>query len=171
MIEKYLRGQTEQDDHSIHLLFAANRWEVAKSMREQIESGVTLIVDRYSYSGAVYSASKDNPDLSLKWAWESEAGLPRPDLLLFLSISSEEAAKRGGYGEERYETEAMQKRVRSLFEQILKMRHDYEICQVDAGRSIEEVHDEMLTAVMKTMSSEAIKQPLGKLGTWDEMSK
>lgn len=27
MINSYLSGQTEQEDHVIHLLFSANRWE------------------------------------------------------------------------------------------------------------------------------------------------
>lgn len=29
MIDAYLRSQTEMDDHVIHLLFSANRWEAA----------------------------------------------------------------------------------------------------------------------------------------------
>ena len=29
MIDSYLRSQTEMDDHVIHLLFSANRWEAA----------------------------------------------------------------------------------------------------------------------------------------------
>jgi dTMP kinase len=29
MIDAYLRSQAEMDDHVIHLLFSANRWEAA----------------------------------------------------------------------------------------------------------------------------------------------
>jgi dTMP kinase len=29
MISNYLTGQSEQEDHVIHLLFSANRWELA----------------------------------------------------------------------------------------------------------------------------------------------
>lgn len=29
MINSYLSGQSEQEDHVIHLLFSANRWEAA----------------------------------------------------------------------------------------------------------------------------------------------
>jgi hypothetical protein len=29
MISSYLSGQSEQEDHVIHLLFSANRWEAA----------------------------------------------------------------------------------------------------------------------------------------------
>lgn len=29
MIDAYLKGNSEQEDHVIHLLFSANRWELA----------------------------------------------------------------------------------------------------------------------------------------------
>lgn len=29
MIDAYLRSQSEMDDHAVHLLFSANRWELA----------------------------------------------------------------------------------------------------------------------------------------------
>jgi hypothetical protein len=32
MINSYLSGQSEQEDHVIHLLFSANRWEAAYAM-------------------------------------------------------------------------------------------------------------------------------------------
>ncbi|KAK4868714.1 hypothetical protein LT330_006916 [Penicillium expansum] len=145
LIDSYLRGTSHQDDHSIHLLFSANRWEVAKSIEDDITNGTTVIVDRYSYSGVVYSAAKANPTLSLDWAWQPEIGLPRPDICLFLSISPEEAAKRGGFGAERYENEAMQTRVRELFRTIFEKQQDVSI--IDAGKSIDEVAQEIQGAV------------------------
>ncbi|KAJ6070808.1 hypothetical protein N7467_012127 [Penicillium canescens] len=145
LIDSYLRGSSHQDDHSIHLLFSANRWEVAKSIEEDIASGTTVIVDRYSYSGVVYSAAKANPTLSLDWAWQPEIGLPRPDICLFLGISPEEAAKRGGFGAERYENEAMQTRVRQLFQTIFEKMQDVAI--FDAGKSMDEVSKEIQSAV------------------------
>lgn len=161
MIDSYLRGSSHQDDHSIHLLFSANRWEVAKSIEEDILSGTTVIVDRYSYSGVVYSAAKANPTLSLEWAWQPEIGLPRPDICLFLSISPDEAAKRGGFGAERYENETMQTRVRELFRTILDKQEDVSI--IDAGKSIEEVSQEIQGAVAGCISRLDPTSPLRKL--------
>ncbi|CAG8014862.1 unnamed protein product [Penicillium olsonii] len=162
LIDSYLRGSSHQDDHSIHLLFSANRWEVAKSIEEEIASGTTVIVDRYSYSGAVYSAAKANPTLSLEWAWQPEIGLPRPDLCLFLSISPEEAAKRGGFGAERYENETMQTRVRELFRTIFEKQNGVSI--IDAGKSIDEVASEIQGAVAGCIARMDATAPLGKLG-------
>lgn len=42
----------------IHLLFSANRWERAKNIIKTLEAGVTVIVDRYCYSGVAFSAAK-----------------------------------------------------------------------------------------------------------------
>lgn len=166
MIDSYLRGQAQQDDHAIHLLFSANRWEAAEQIKADISKGISVIVDRYSYSGAVYSAAKENPNLSLEWAWQPEVGLPRPDICLFLGISPKEAAKRGGFGLERYETDAMQMRVRELFQSLLSMPHNDEICIIDAGRSMQEVAQDILEPVLECMKNLDAIGPLRKLGPW-----
>ncbi|OAP61704.1 thymidylate kinase [Fonsecaea erecta] len=147
MINSYLTGQDQQDDHSIHLIFSANRWEVIKSISSDLMSGINVIVDRYSFSGAVYSAAKQNPDLSLEWAWSPEIGLLKPDLLIFLDISSADAAKRGGYGAERYEKEEMQSRVRGLFKKLFARLDGVAVHQVDAGRTMDEVTAEILSVL------------------------
>ncbi|KAJ5708958.1 hypothetical protein N7493_010292 [Penicillium malachiteum] len=162
LIDNYLRGSANQDDHSIHLLFSANRWEVAKSIEQDIASGITVIVDRYSYSGAVYSAAKANPTLSLEWAWQPELGLPRPDICLFLSISAQEAAKRGGYGTERYENETMQTRVRELFRTLFDRQEDIAI--IDAGESLDEVSKDIQKAVSDCIARLDSIGPLRVLG-------
>ncbi len=138
MINSYLTGEAQLDDHSVHLLFSANRWEAINSIKSDLLSGLNVVIDRYSFSGAVYSAAKDNPELSLAWAWNPEIGLLKPDLLYFLDISSEDAAKRGGYGAERYEQEEMQSRVRELFKRLFE-RLKLTVHQVDAGRTIDQV--------------------------------
>lgn len=164
MINSYLTGQAQQDDHSIHLLFSANRWEAIRSIRKDILDGVTVIVDRYSFSGAVYSAAKENPDLSLDWAWSPEIGLLKPDLLFFLDISSAGAAKRGGYGAERYETEKMQSRVRALFEQLFSRLDQVDIKTVDAGRTMDQVTAEISLGIKGLSEADVSSGPLQVLG-------
>lgn len=171
IINGYLQGQAQQDDHSIHLLFSANRWEAAQRIRSDLSDGITIIVDRYSYSGAVYSAAKENPDLSLEWAWQPEVGLPRPGLLLFLSISSEEAAKRGGYGEERYETDAMQNKVRHLFERLLSMNHGHDIHVIDARFPVDQVAKELLSYTLRHLSERKPLETSAKLRSWQELAE
>ena len=163
MINSYLTSRTQQDDHSIHLLFSANRWEAVKGIVDAIEKGTTIIVDRYSFSGAVYSAAKDNPNLSLDWAWYPEIGLPEPDLVYFLDISSTDAARRGGYGEERYETEKMQTRVRSLFTELFARLPGINVQVINAGGTIDEVSSNVLTSFDEAASATNTSRPLQKL--------
>lgn len=49
-----------------------------------------------------------------------DVGLPKPDLVMFLQLSPAEAALRGQFGEERYETSVFQKAVQQKFEQLMK---------------------------------------------------
>ncbi|KAK7452294.1 hypothetical protein CaCOL14_004790 [Colletotrichum acutatum] len=115
MIDAYLKSSVEMEDHVIHLLFSANRWEAVKNIQNLLASGYTVICDRYYHSGIVYSAAKQNPHLNLHWARQPEIGLPRPDLVLFLDLEEAVARERGGWGGEVYEKAEFQKRVRELF--------------------------------------------------------
>ncbi|KAK3370643.1 thymidylate kinase-domain-containing protein [Podospora didyma] len=115
MIDSYLKSQVKMDDHVIHLLFSANRWEAAKTITSLLSAGITVLCDRYYHSGIVYSAAKQNPSLSLSWARAPEIGLPRPDLVVFLDLDEAQAKTRGGWGGELYEKGEMQRRVRDLF--------------------------------------------------------
>ncbi|KAI0421991.1 thymidylate kinase-domain-containing protein [Xylaria grammica] len=115
MIDSYLKGEAEIEDHVIHLLFSANRWEAAQKIRTELEAGHTIICDRFYHSGIVYSAAKQLPSLSLSWAKAPELGLPRPDMVLFLDLEESVARSRGGWGGEVYEMGEMQRRVRELF--------------------------------------------------------
>lgn len=165
MINSYLTGQAHQDDHSIHLLFSANRWEAIKSIHLDLLSGVNVIVDRYSFSGAVYSAAKMNPELSLAWAWSPEVNLLKPDLLFFLDISSSDAAKRGGYGAERYEKEEMQARVRTLFKDLFA-RLNVTVSHIDAGRTMDEVSADILSVIQGALQNpQLLSSDLGRLGS------
>lgn len=56
--------------------------------------------------------------MSLKWCQQSDSGLLKPDLVIFLDIDPIQAQKRGEYGAERYENLEMQKLVRSNYLQL-----------------------------------------------------
>lgn len=55
----------------------------------------------------------------MDWCKQPEVGLPKPDLVMFLKLSPAEAALRGQYGQERYETSAFQLAVQERFEQLM----------------------------------------------------
>jgi dTMP kinase len=64
-INSYLTNAQEMDDRAIHLLFAANRWEAAANIRKKLAEGVTIVCDRYSYSGVAFTSAKPGMDLDV----------------------------------------------------------------------------------------------------------
>ena len=134
VINSYINQSRKLEDHAVHLLFAANHWEAVPHMKKLLQSGTTLVVDRYSYSGVAYTAAKKG--LDLEWCKITEIGLPKPDLVLYLQLSTEDAAKRPGYGEEIYENKEFQSRVEDNY----KLLKEPGWWIVDAGQSMEEVH-------------------------------
>ncbi|TLD18715.1 thymidylate kinase [Venturia nashicola] len=167
MINSYLNGTSEQEDHVIHLLFSANRWEAAAGIKADIDAGTTVIIDRYYYSGCVYSAAKDNPTLPLAWARHPEVGLPKPDICVFLDIAPEEAAKRGGFGEEKYETKRIQDRVREIFAELREAPEKGDFYRIDAGKTVEEVGDDIWRAILDLFQRVDMSgAPLGTVQAW-----
>ncbi|KAL8873282.1 MAG: hypothetical protein Q9174_001228 [Haloplaca sp. 1 TL-2023] len=160
LIDSYLKGELEQEDHVIHLLFAANRWEFAARIREDIANGITIVIDRYYYSGMIYSAAKNNPSLSLDRSMRADFGLPRPDLCICFMISSQTAVQRGGFGLERYETIEMQNRVLNLFKYVLESSQYPECSPVVADKSVEEVYANMIELVSQKLKDVDVKKPL-----------
>ena len=164
MINAYLASESDLDDHVIHLLFSANRWEKAREMREKLSSGLTLVVDRYAVSGVAFSAAKGLPDMNLEWCKAPDVGLPAPDAVLYLDVSPEVAAARGGYGQERYEKEAFQQEVRRCYQDLRGEVPQGTWHVVDAGRSVDEVHDQVLKITEATVQSCA--QGKGLVNLW-----
>lgn len=97
----------------------------------------------------IYSAAKRIPNLALGWARECDVGLPRPDVVVFLDLELEEAERRGGYGEEKYEKREMQTEVRRLFRVLIAEGEEEknDIVVVNAGTSVDAVSKMVLAAV------------------------
>ncbi|KAE9008760.1 hypothetical protein PF011_g10579 [Phytophthora fragariae] len=137
-IHSYLTSSEAMDDHAIHLLFSANRWEAASKIESLLASGQHIIMDRYSFSGVAFSAAKSG--MSLDWCWAPEIGLPKPDAVIFLDVPVTQAATRADFGQERYETTAFQEQVYKNFYHIME-RTSPKWHVVDATGTIEQVHD------------------------------
>jgi len=112
LLDAYLKRECEMEDHAVHLLFTANRWETVPRMMKALCDGTTLIADRYAYSGIAYSSAKIGVDRT--WCETVERGVPRPDAVLFLDVSPDEVADRSIlWAPERYETTTVQRHVYS----------------------------------------------------------
>ncbi|AFJ20321.1 thymidylate kinase [Cyprinid herpesvirus 1] len=161
MISSYLESKTELDDHAVHLLFSANRWELVPLMKQKLERGTSLVLDRYAFSGVAFSSAK--PDMPVEWCMGPDVGLPKPDLVMFLSLNPTAAETRGGYGLERYETNTFQSKVEQRFSTLIQEDSSVDWRVVDAGRTVEEVHSDIMGLCTGVFESGALSTPLGKL--------
>ena len=141
LINNFLTKKLEFNSEVIHLLYSANRWEKKEQITEILNSGTHIIMDRYCYSGVAYSMAKG---VDMEWCKNSDKGLPAPDILFFLDISPEEAQKRKGFGDERYEVNEFQAKVNLAYS---KLRDDsWTVINVD-GRSVEEITDNLTNII------------------------
>lgn len=96
LIARFLRGDFGQID-TVHpmlvaLLFAEDRRDAAVGMKQALENGEVVLLDRYVYSNIAFQCAK-LPEEEVQglrdWILKTEYevfGIPRPDLNLFLDV-------------------------------------------------------------------------------------
>ncbi|KAJ3108553.1 hypothetical protein HDU97_000835 [Phlyctochytrium planicorne] len=172
IIDQYLQKKIEFDPRTIHLLFAANRSELMPQIRSKLESGKTIIVDRYAFSGTAYSMAKNEEHLDLSWCRNADKGIVKPDLVIYLDSHVEDTSKRSDFGQERYEQADFQLKVRSNF---LTLKDDtwkvtylssrfipYNFQLYDASLSKEQIAKLILDDVLDTIEKKS-STPVGTL--------
>ena len=90
-LRTYLTGRKQFDLRAVHLLYAANKWEVASSIAREIDFGRVVIVNRYTPSNLAYGVAHG---LSLGWLEPLEKELPQADLVLILDVSPKASFER-----------------------------------------------------------------------------
>lgn len=97
LISKFLRGDFGSID-SVHpqlvaLLFAEDRRDAATQIKEWLDSGFCVVLDRYVYSNIAFQCSKlkskEEAEYLRNWIFETEYvkyRIPKPDLNLFLDV-------------------------------------------------------------------------------------
>ena len=100
LISRFLRGDFGSNE-AVHpqlvaLLFAEDRHGAAPGMKEILENGGHVLLDRYVYSNIAYQCAKlsdkDEAERLRDWIFNTEYGnfgLPRPDLNIFLDVPIE----------------------------------------------------------------------------------
>jgi dTMP kinase len=157
MINAYLARSKELDDAAVHLLFSANRWEKRAELLRELSKGTTLVCDRYAFSGVAFTAAKQKTGMGFDWCRAPDQGLPAPDAVLYLDLAPAEAEKRGGFGEERYESREMLSSVREAFDEIAAFVDGRctRWVRVDASGSVEEVGERVGAAARAAVEAAA----------------
>lgn len=168
LINSYLCKQIELDDHAVHLLFSANRWETLDRMKHKLSEGIHLIADRYAYSGVAYTSAKTGFDFDR--CKQTDTGLPKPDLVCFMDNKSMCLDERDTYGEERYERNDFQKIVYENFQKLFNLESDSgvqlnnDLLVLNAKNSIQSIHEVIFENVFNVIENQqATMTPLGKL--------
>lgn len=97
LIAKFLRGDFGSIDQVhpqlVALLFAEDRKDAAKEMREWLNEGKVVILDRYVFSNIAFQCSKlkdkSEQEALAKWIFDLEFktfNIPKPDLNIFLDV-------------------------------------------------------------------------------------
>eukprot|EP00062_Callorhinchus_milii_P000459 gi/632934482/ref/XP_007884875.1/ PREDICTED: thymidylate kinase isoform X1 [Callorhinchus milii] len=180
LINSYLEKKSNLEDHTVHLLFAANRWERVPLIKEKLQQGITLIVDRYAFSGVAFTSAKpvstniwskgvekgegkwlhnlieclewliQIKEFTLTWCKQPDVGIPKPDLILFLQLSPSDAMKRGDFGNERYENRHFQEQVLRQFNELMQ-DENLNWKVMDASQCIDDLHQEIKSHTEKVM--------------------
>ena len=140
LISRFLRGDFGSNE-TVHpqlvaLLFAEDRHGAAPEMKEILNSGGNMLLDRYVYSNIAYQCSKltdaEEAERLREWIFNTEYinfDLPKPDLNIFLDVpisfvESKLTSNRGGEdrdylegGQDIHEADIeFQKRVRAMYQ-------------------------------------------------------
>jgi len=97
LIARFLRGEMgandQVDPYLVALIFAGDRTDASELIRQWIEDGYLVIVDRYVYSNIAFQCAKlgsaQERDRLRDWILELEFGhnkLPKPDANLYLNV-------------------------------------------------------------------------------------
>jgi len=100
LVARFLRGEMgsidQVDPYLVALIFAGDRADASETIRQWIEEGNLVIVDRYVYSNIAFQcaklASREEQNRLRDWILQFEFGynqLPKPDLNLYLNVPLE----------------------------------------------------------------------------------
>ena len=98
---------------------------------------------------------------NIDWLLSPDKGLPKPDLTLFLTLDLEEISKRKGWGDERYELQQFQAKVKQCFLEILDTNKDPTIRIVDVGgKTIDQVTTQLWEIIETNKNHELINDSI-----------
>ena len=121
-------------------------------IQKMLADGFDVICDRYYYSSLAYQGSGTDPE----WVSNMNLNCPeimRPDVCIFLDLTPEQSMariNRGRATQEIYENEEKLTQVRNQFYRVFEQLRERDNIQiVDAYRSVEEIHADIVALISK----------------------
>lgn len=150
LLNDYLEKKVEFDPKALFLLFLSDISNEQQKVKQALDQGKTVILDRYMYSTIAYEV---NGGMSYEQGKEiiQSIGYLQPDKVLILDISSEISQQRKSKQKEldRYEeNKNYLEKVRNNFLKLYEESfHAKEWIKIDASKTVEEVHNDILEAL------------------------
>ena len=144
-LKAYLTGKERPDLHVVHLLYAANKWEVAAKIDDQRKQGIVVVANRYTPSNLAYGAAHG---LSLDWLTALETDLPKPTQIFILDVPVRISFRRKIRERDIHEEDVIYlKRVRKTYLRLAK-KHHWTV--VDGEFTPVKVHSEIWNRVARS---------------------
>lgn len=138
------------DEKTMTLLFAADRTDhiycdeaggQESGIASKLNQGIHVITDRYLLSSLAYQARS----LGLDWVYQINEHALKPDLIIFIETSADQAAARLSSGrshQDLYEDLASQKQIQQQYEKAIAYLQDkgQHVVRINGHESPEEVH-------------------------------
>ena len=150
-IRAYLDGKRKFPPQVIHCLLSANRWEKLEQIKKAQEKNSVLIMNRYYQSNLIYGKANG---IKEKWLENLDSGLPKADLVILLDITQKESFTRiprneKGDAMKRDKFEKNQAFIQKISKIYLTVAKKKKWKIIDASKSKQEVHDEILKTFSK----------------------
>lgn len=84
----------------------------------------------------------------MDWCKSPDVGLPRPDLVLYMTLAEEKLALRDGFGDEIYESLDFQAKVKFNYQFLIEDNWT----TIPADDTIEALHEKLLKLTKETVS-------------------
>ena len=148
-----MKGNIDTNEYTIAALFAADRLDhildSVNGIKKKLDEGVNVFCDRYYFSSYAYNGE------FVPFEWVVELNRParemmKPDLTVFIDLSSEESMKRVGRRSEaeRYETMEKQQKIRERFFTAFKRFPEEKVAIVTSEEEKEKTQAAIRKAVL-----------------------
>lgn len=143
-IRAYLDGKRKFPPQVIHCLLSANRWEKLDQIKLAQQKNSVLIMNRYYHSNLIYGKANG---IKEKWLENLDDGLPKADLVILLDVTQKESFRRQKTNRDKFEkNQTFLQKISKIYLSIAKKKR-WKI--IDASKSKQEVHDEILKMFSK----------------------
>jgi dTMP kinase len=138
LIHEVLQKRVELSRECLRLLFIANMWEDIALLHPDADD--VVLCNRYLHSGIAYAVAQG---ISEQWTVDQQAGLPSPDVVVYLDLSVAGADSRSGFGDELFERKDFLGRVSEAYDDCLPS----DVLRVDASQE----RDAVLATVLEKL--------------------